>query len=113
MKVSAQDMATLIGVGKSQVNRLTSDGLLVKVERGQYDAVQSIANLVQHYRDTSGGEEMATVRMELMREQRWKLKLENDQTEDDLVPVLLLGEALTDLVHMLGTKLDSLLPNIK
>jgi phage terminase Nu1 subunit (DNA packaging protein) len=51
--ISAANLAALLDIGEPVVKKLVADGVLVRAERGYFDAAASVRNYVKHLRDTT------------------------------------------------------------
>ncbi|MGP4072752.1 hypothetical protein ACTWQB_09390 [Piscibacillus sp. B03] len=93
LKVSTQQMGSILGVTDRRVRQLESEGLLVKIDRDVYDLGQSVQTYIQHKNEMLNDSDelnLRKARTGLIKVRRKKLELElshleaNTHSSDDI-----------------------------
>lgn len=107
MILSAQDLATLLGVSVRQVQLLVKEGVIVRVEAGKFDAAKSVQNrIAQASQKVSGQVAKASLDKEktrLAKEQADAQRLKNMALRGEMVPRAEVEREWTDVMRTVRT----------
>ncbi|MFG1286555.1 hypothetical protein [Xanthobacter versatilis] len=99
-EVTADELATLLGVTPKTVRNHADRGVVVKASRGKYLASASIRNLIADARKARRSNDLDREQLALVKEKRKAAELRNAQVEGELIE---LDEAFAVLDSIIAT----------
>ena len=111
---TAEGIAAIIGVQRETVTRLAQVEGMPKQARGKYNIVECIQWIMDRERDKSGSEtpEDKKARIAVAKQQEIKLKIDNAQQLNELLPAAIVSSAFAAMSSELANKLDGLAPRM-